>query len=71
MGNRLTHGLGRRGHSLDMLGVGEGKVNVEDQRIAGQSSPLHALTRQSHRPSPGSTPITPKRVGLVGSERVR
>jgi len=29
MGNRLTHGLGRRGHWLDMLGVGKGKVNVQ------------------------------------------
>jgi hypothetical protein len=29
MGNRLTNGLGRRGHRLDMLGVGEGKVNVQ------------------------------------------
>jgi hypothetical protein len=27
MGNRLTHGLGWRGHWLDMLGVGAGKVN--------------------------------------------
>ncbi len=29
MGNRLPHGLGGRGHWLDMLGVGEGKVNVQ------------------------------------------
>jgi hypothetical protein len=28
MGNRLTHGLGGRSHCVDMLGVGEGKVNV-------------------------------------------
>ena len=28
MGNRLPHGLGGRGHWLDMLGVSEGKVNV-------------------------------------------
>jgi hypothetical protein len=28
MGNRLTHGLGRRGHWLDMLGVREEKINV-------------------------------------------
>ncbi len=28
MGNRLTRGLGGRGHSLNMLGGGEGEVNV-------------------------------------------
>jgi hypothetical protein len=27
MGNRLTHGLGWRGHWLDMLGGSAGKVN--------------------------------------------
>ena len=27
MGNRLTHGLGGRGHWLDMLGADEGPVN--------------------------------------------
>jgi hypothetical protein len=29
MGDRLTHGLGGRGHWLDMLGGDEGKVNVQ------------------------------------------
>ena len=29
MGNRLPHGLGGRGHWLDMLGGGKGKVNVQ------------------------------------------
>jgi len=28
MGDRLPHGLGGRGHLVDMLGLGEGKVNV-------------------------------------------
>jgi hypothetical protein len=28
MGNRLPHGLGGRGHWLDMLGVGEGSMNA-------------------------------------------
>ena len=28
MGNRLPHGLGGRGHWVDMLGVGDGKVNA-------------------------------------------
>jgi hypothetical protein len=27
MGHRLPYGLGGRGHCVDMLGVGEGKVN--------------------------------------------
>jgi hypothetical protein len=30
MGNRLTYGLGRRGHWLDMLGGDEGEVNVPE-----------------------------------------
>jgi hypothetical protein len=29
MGNQLPHGLGGRGHWLDMLGVGEGIVNEQ------------------------------------------
>jgi hypothetical protein len=29
MGNRLTHGLGGRGHWLNMLGGGEGEVNQD------------------------------------------
>ena len=28
MGNRLTYGLGGRGHCVDMLGGDEGEVNV-------------------------------------------
>src|ERR1700687_2480142 len=35
MGNRLTHGLGWRGHWLDMLGWGAGKVN-ERKKMKGQ-----------------------------------
>jgi hypothetical protein len=36
MGNRLPRGLGGRGHWLDMLGVGEEKVNVQGlNRIVG------------------------------------
>jgi hypothetical protein len=32
MGNRLTHGLGRRGHWLDMLGGSKGEVNPSRNR---------------------------------------
>jgi len=41
MGHRLTHGLGRRGHWIDMLGVGEGKVNV--QAIKGRTTPEYKM----------------------------
>jgi hypothetical protein len=49
MGNRLTHGLGWRGHWLDMLGGSAGKVNEAiglsaPRRIVGEKSPYHSLT---------------------------
>jgi hypothetical protein len=31
MGDRLTYGLRRRGHWLDMLGGGKGQVNESDE----------------------------------------
>jgi hypothetical protein len=36
MGNCLTHGLGGRGHWLDMLGADDGKVNVRWHFSSGQ-----------------------------------
>src|SRR6266481_5953613 len=51
MRNRLTHGLGGRGHWLDMLGGGARKVNEAiglrstPKRNAGVKSPFHSLTR--------------------------
>jgi hypothetical protein len=50
MGNRLTHGLGWRGHWLDMLGGSAEKVNEAiglpaPQRIVGEKSPYHSLTQ--------------------------
>ena len=52
MGNRLPHGLGGRGHWVDMLGVGEGKVNVWwHKRIVDVTSLLHSLTVRRRKPA--------------------
>jgi hypothetical protein len=46
MGNRLPYGLGGRGHWVDMLGGGKGKVNVQryfarmSLRVAAFSGPF-------------------------------
>ncbi len=54
MGNRLTHGLGGRGHWVDMLGGAKGKVNVRAacKRVVGQiSRSRRALPCMASRPS--------------------
>jgi hypothetical protein len=49
MGHRLPYGLGGRGHCVDMLGVGEGKVNEmasphRGQEILCYTHPQRALS---------------------------
>jgi hypothetical protein len=52
MGNRLPRGLGGRGHWLDMLGVGEEKVNAPGRnRIVGVT-----VRRERRWTSAGATP---------------
>ena len=46
MGNRLPHGLGGRGHWLDMLGAGEGKVKAGELRhVHSEKETIGALLR--------------------------
>jgi hypothetical protein len=63
MGNRLTHGLGWRGHWLDMLGGSAGKVNEAIGLPVPQEdwcveSPLHSLNRISSNDGSGGTATT-------------
>ncbi len=37
MGDRLAHGLGGRGHLVDILGGGEGEVNHRAARLRVES----------------------------------
>jgi hypothetical protein len=40
MGHRLPYGLGWRGHWLNMLGVGDGKVNVQQHERSVRETSL-------------------------------
>ena len=70
MGDRLTDGLGRRGHWVDMLGGGEGQVNeaigfAVAQRDGLRKIPIDTDFRGESRLSRNtSTPFQARGTGL-------